>query len=82
MYAEPVTLTKEQAALLLPLLPSLVASATPPKHGIQEDSGEGGYTITQMFEKKSKNSKSTRAQNYLLVSVYFFQPAVRRQEYS
>jgi hypothetical protein len=60
-------LTKEQAEILLPLLPSLVASAAPPEGTRTQD--EERYTTSQMFEKKHKNSKSTRAQNYLLVSV-------------
>lgn len=63
---QQLTLTKEQAELLLPLLPSLFASTALPKQGENtQDAGER-YIIS---EKKGKNSRSTRAQNYLLVSV-------------
>lgn len=67
---QQLNLTKEQAEILLPLLPSLVASMAPLQLGeaTQDDGGE--YTTSQMFAKKGKNSKSTRVQNYLLVSVY------------
>lgn len=68
-----VTLSKEQAAVLLPLLPNLaglVAAAQPGTAnggGVQQQ--EPSYSISEMFEKKKKNTRSTFAQNYLLVSI-------------
>ena len=66
-----VTLTKEQAAILLPLLPNLAGLVTAAQ---PEETAKGGeepsYSISEMFEKKKKNSRSTIAQNYLLVSSY------------
>lgn len=51
-----VTLTKEQVALLRPLLPA---------SGNEE---EVCYSTKNMFEIKRQNTKSSAAQNYLLVS--------------
>ena len=68
-----VTLSKEQAAVLLPLLPNLaglVAAAQPAvtanSDGVHQQ--EPSYSVSEMFEKKKKNTRSTFAQNYLLVS--------------
>jgi len=57
-----ITLTKEQAAQLIPLLSRAVEE--------NSDLSEEGpnYTIAEMFEKK-KNTRSTPAQIYLLVSL-------------
>ena len=70
-----VTLTKEQASMLLPLLPNLaglIASQTSSKaattNGGEYTQSEALYSISDMFSKKKKNSCSTAAQNYLLVS--------------
>ena len=70
-----VTLTKEQASMLLPLLPNLavlIASQTSSKaattNGGECTQSEALYSISDMFSKK--NSCSTAAQNYLLVSNY------------
>ena len=69
-----VTLSKEQAAVLLPLLPNLaglVAAAQPAvtanSDGVHQQ--EPSYSVSEMFEKKKKNTRSTFAQNYLLVSI-------------
>ena len=69
-----VTLTKEQASMLLPLLPNLaglIASQTLSKAATTNSGeytqSEALYSISDMFSKK-KNSCSTAAQNYLLVS--------------
>ena len=58
-----LSLSKEQAALLMPLLPALQQS-------VVETSNQSvdSYSIADMFSKKKKNSKSTPAQSYLLVS--------------
>ena len=70
-----VTLMKEQASMLPPLLPNLaglIASQTSFKTATTANSDqctqpEALYSISDMFLKK-KNSCSTAAQNYLLVS--------------
>ena len=59
-----VTLTKEQAAMLLPLLTQTV-SAGESSGGAEEGPN---YSIAEMFTKKKKNTRCTPAQNYLLVS--------------
>jgi len=72
-----VTLTKQQVAVLLPLLPSLgkshAQSTVDPKDGDSDKNGptdsdptEADYPISKMFTKK--NGRCTPAQNYLLVS--------------
>lgn len=62
-----VTLSKEQAALLLPLLKS-------------EAQSEDKFTIAEMFSRKKKNARSTPAQ-YLLVSLLRGRLAVGRRCY-
>ena len=75
MTSSSVTLSKEQAAILLPLLPSLAetlaqpAQALPPSSvDVNETSKETQYTNAEMFSRKRKNARSTAAQNHLLVS--------------
>ena len=73
-----VTLTKEQAAILLPLLPNLaelVTAAQPEEtvKGGEAQQEEPSYSISEMFEMKKKNTRSTIAQNYLLVSTCLWQ---------
>ena len=72
--SEGLTLSKEQAALLLPLLPAALAQSSSAALASQDATrpvtdGISQYTNAEMFMKKKKNSKSTPAQNYLLVSV-------------
>lgn len=55
-----LTLTKEQAALLLPLLPSFQQPTLV--------SEPGKFSVQEMFTKKKKNTKGTGAQNYIHVS--------------
>ena len=77
-----VTLSKEQAAILLPLLPSLAESLAQPEAQPQAQKSllsapspdvnnvEGAqYTNAEMFTRKKKNARSTSAQNHLLVSI-------------
>ena len=86
--APSVTLTREQAALVIPLLQQLTASAAgPPTQELQpgmptqelqptqptqepQTAQEGAqhYSITDMFRKKKRNTKSTPAQIFLHVS--------------
>ena len=57
-----VTLTKEQVGILHPLLQiNTLSSDEPAEEKVL-------FTTSSMFERKKKNSKSTAAQNYLLVS--------------
>ena len=78
-----VALSKEQAAILLPLLPTLaqslaqsspssaesLAQSSPPSNDAVENCDTVAYTNTEMFSRKKKNTRSTAAQNHLLVSV-------------
>jgi len=73
-----VTLSKEQAAILLPLLPSLAESLAQPEAqkslspapSPDVNNVEGAqYTNAEMFTRKKKNARSTSAQNHLLVSI-------------
>ena len=71
--SEGLTLSKKQAAILLPLLPAAIAQSSSASHVSQDvthsaTDGVPQYTNEEMFTKKKKNSKSTAAQNYLLVS--------------
>lgn len=71
--SEGLTLSKEQAALLLPLLPAAIAQSSLALRASQDvtypaTDGVPQYTIAEMFTKKGKNSKSTAVQNHLLVS--------------
>ena len=72
-----VTLSKEQAAILLPLLPSLAETlarpvqaqaSQPPTPSETPLSDSPEYTNAEMFTRKKKNERSTAAQNHLLVS--------------
>lgn len=73
--AENLTLSKEQAAIPAPLVPSILASSrTPEVLASTEDNmmERERYTTAEMFSKKGKNFRSTKAQNYLLVSANRF----------
>lgn len=62
-----LTLTPEQAAVLLPLLQQRLSLAeSAPAHGKEE---APPFTVADMLRKKKKNARSTAAQNFLLVSV-------------
>ena len=72
-----VTLSSEQAAILMPVLQQLSAPTAPTiQLGSNEATVSGSatgadgpsFTIQELFEKKKKNTKSTLAQNFLLVS--------------
>lgn len=63
MDPSKVVLTKEQAELLLPLLPALQQTPTTEDNGCK-------FTTSQMFSKERPGGKSTAAQNYLLVSFF------------
>ena len=63
------TLTKEQAEILLPLLPTLLSQPQQPQSAENEVEVAARYSVEEMFVKKKKNSRCTPAQNYLLVSV-------------
>ena len=77
-----VTLSKEQAAILLPLLPSLAGTlaqpeaqpeaqkslSSAPSTDVDNVEGIQQYTNAEMFTRKRKNARSTSAQNHLLVS--------------
>ena len=74
-----VTLSMEQAAILLPLLPTLAktlarllpAQASEPSTPSETEtslSDSAQYTNAEMFTRKKKNQPSTAAQNHLLVS--------------
>ena len=62
-------LSKEQAAILLPLLPTALAHSSKETNSSAIDGAE--YSTEEMFKKKKRNGKSTPAQNYLLVSTIF-----------
>jgi len=64
--SEGLTLSKEQAAILLPLLPTALAHSSKETTSSAGDAAE--YSIEEMLKKKKRNGKSTPAQNYLLVS--------------
>ena len=64
-----ISITQEQAAVLLPLLPRLVAQVPAPTDGTcSEEQMPGKMTTSEMLTTKKKNSKATAAQRYLLVS--------------
>lgn len=72
-----VILSREQAAILLPLLQTAAPSPSLPTPSVSElesvepptgENSSGNYTNAEMFLKKKKNSRSTAAQNYFLVS--------------
>ena len=59
-----MNLSKEQAEMLLPLIPVLQKSTS-----AAIDDGSGcRFTIEEMFAKERPRGRSTPAQNYLLVS--------------
>ena len=66
-----VTLTKEQVATLVPMIPSLaemVQSTAEDEGDCNDDlNAEPDYTISEMFTKK-RNARCTPAQNFQLVS--------------
>ena len=69
--AEGLTLSKEQAAILLALLPAALAQSSSSTSFASKDAVTDGvrqYSNEEMFARKKKNTKSTPAQNYLLVS--------------
>ena len=71
--SEGLTLSKEEAAILLPLLPAAIAQSSSASRVLQDvthsaTDGVPQYKNEEMFMKKKKNPKSTAAQNYLLVS--------------
>ena len=86
-----VSLSPEQAALLMPLLEQLSGSSTPHRTNTNHprqcqtlrystpplspstnvSSSECQYSTDDLLERKKKNSKSTPAQNYLVVSLTF-----------
>ena len=61
-----VSLSKEQTALLLPLLPQLAAQALPSATASEADSDKPSYTIAEMFAR-TKNTRSTPVQHFLKV---------------
>lgn len=83
-----VTLSKEQVVILLPLLPTLAenlagsSSPTLPSTSMippVENSEEILYTNAELFSRKKKNTRSTAAQNHLLVSIIVYN--YRRLQY-
>ena len=80
LMAAPVnlSLSAEQAALLLPILEQIssgVSATQVPQHSLStsSSSSSGGtssdhYSADELLQRKKKNSKSTTAQGYLLVS--------------
>ena len=65
-----ISITQEQAAALLPLLPHLVAQVPMPtgNEQVQERAQENFSTVEMLAMKK--NSKATSAQRYLLVNYH------------
>ena len=64
------SITKEQAEILLPLLPTLLSQQRQSQSENEHQQLEvARYSIDEMFVKKKKNSRCTPVQNYLLVSV-------------
>ena len=76
-------LSKEQAALLLPLLQQISSkaqqtesaptrlSSTSVAPALPIETHHGEFTVEQLLQKKKKNRKSTPAQTYLLVSIIY-----------
>ena len=76
-----VMLSKEQAAILLPLLPTLAENmnstkalqakvqSTASSSGPKGDDAGTVYTNAEMFSRKLKSSRSTAVENHLLVSM-------------
>ena len=67
-----VTLTKEQALILLPLLPNLAGLVTSQQGATNGDECTQPEALYSVSDKFVKNSCSTAAQNYLLVSTYSY----------
>ncbi len=63
-----LTLTREQAAVLLPLLQPRLQDSTSSPAPATEDVEALPFTVADMLRKKKKNARSTAAQNFLLVS--------------
>lgn len=63
MDASQVVLSKEQAELLLPLLPALQKRSSVSNSA----NDEYKYTVEEMFAKERPGGRSTLAQKYLLV---------------
>ena len=66
-----ISITQEQAAALLPLLPQLAAQL-PTSTGVEQQTQEGqdNFSAAEMLARKKKNTKGTPAQRYLLVKFY------------
>ena len=70
-----ISITQEQAAALLPLLPHLVAQVPAPAGSTQSseeqtlENMKEIFSAAEMLTRKKKNTKSTSAQRYLLVSI-------------
>ena len=66
-----ISITQEQAAALLPLLPQLAAQLPTPT-GVEQQTQEGqdNFSAVEMLARKKKNTKGTPAQRYLLVKFY------------
>jgi len=62
-----VSLSKEQAALLLPLIPKLAAQASPSAATSEAVSDKPCYAIAEMFARTKKSTRSTPAQLFLKV---------------
>lgn len=69
-----ISITQEQAAALLPLLPHLVAQVPAPAGNARSGEEQTSENMKEMFSaaemltRKKKNTASTSAQRYLLVS--------------
>lgn len=70
-----ISITQEQAAALLPLLPHLVAQVPAPAGSTRSseeqmlENMKEIFSAAEMLTRKKKNTKSTSAQRYLLVSI-------------
>lgn len=64
-----LTLTKEQAALLLPLLQKQMDQ---PSSKSKTSAAGCRFSNEELFQKKKKNHTASEAQNYLLVRVSFY----------
>ena len=66
-----ISITQEQAAALLPLLPHLVAQVPTPTGNEQaQERAQENFSTVEMLATKKKNSKATSAQRYLLVNYH------------
>ena len=65
-----ISITQEQAAALLPLLPQLVSQVPTPEGsalGGEERTLKEIFLAAELLTRKKKNTKSTSAQRYFLV---------------